>query len=67
MTDMFDTEEFARRLRVAVARLNIERQEAAKAIGIDPAVMSRMCAGRSRPSIETHARITAWLEKVERG
>ncbi len=66
MDAMFDIEIFARRLRVAIAAQNIDQADAAKQIGIAPSMVSRICAVKGSPSIETHARITAWLERVER-
>ena len=66
MSDMFDLETFARRFRIAIASENLTQAEAAEKIGIVPSIVSRICAVKGRPNIETHARIEAWLEKVER-
>lgn len=66
MDTMFDAETFARRIRVALAALNVEQQAAAREMGVDPATLSRICQCRNLPSIETHVRITKWLEKVEK-
>ncbi len=63
---MFDTHKFAEELRVAIARANVPQRQVAGELGIDPTTLSLLCNGHRRPNAETQARITAWLERVEK-
>jgi len=58
----FDTQLFAKYLRVKAADLNVTYTDAAKEIGISKATFSRAANGAFLPDIETFAKCCHWLK-----
>lgn len=58
------TDDFADKLRSALARLNISRSQLAQAVGVDKSVATRWAAGDTRPSEHNLIALTRLLQGV---
>lgn len=63
MSNLFDREDFARRVRVRIAELGISQADCATDTGISRATISRVCSGKKDPDVENYLRLTAWMER----
>jgi len=61
---VFKPEEFARELRMAIAKLNTTQAEVAEQVGLTPALVNRVCAGRKGMNVETYVRLRDWIDKA---
>ncbi len=66
---VFDPVAYSLALRLHIARLRITGREAARQIGVDKSVISRICKHDKEPRIETYLRINRWMTSnpAERG
>jgi transcriptional regulator with XRE-family HTH domain len=58
---LFDPAAYSLALRLHLARLRITGREAARRIGVDKSVISRICRHDKEPSVETYLRINRWM------
>lgn len=60
MDNLFDPDQFARRIRVRIALRGISQADCAAETGISRATISRICSGRKAPDVENFLRLTQW-------
>lgn len=66
MKSLFDPEAYARTIRVRLAELNLQQQDAARDMAVDKSVLCRICKHAKPPSVENYLRINRWLQYTAR-
>jgi transcriptional regulator with XRE-family HTH domain len=62
--DIFNPDDFARRVRVRIAERGISQATCAKETGISKATVSRICSGKKSPDVESYLRLVRWMEAL---